>query len=116
MIVSSASNPVSHHPVQTLNEPCGRDVTADQFSVAKQNGWRSLDRHRQTELVLLGHGIGTAIGWYRSAQFYIGTGEKTTKLNWDSSTCRENDSGLYIEELSSAVSIAMGNPAVCPLC
>ena len=116
MIVSSASNPVSHHPVQTLNEPCGRDVTADQFSVAKQDGWRSLDRHRQTELVLLGHGIGTAIGWYRSAQFYIGTGEKTTKLNWDSSTCRENHSGLNTVELSSAVSIVAGALAVLLLC
>ena len=116
MIVSSASNPVSHHPVQTLNEPCGRDVTADQISVAKQNGWRSLDRHRQTELVLLGHGIGTAIGWCRSAQFYIGAGEKTTELNWDSSTCRENHSGLNTVELSSEVSIAAGTPAVLLLC
>ena len=116
MIVSSASNPVSHHPVQTLNEPCGRDVTADQFSVAKQNGRRSLDRHRQTELVLLCYGIVAAIGWYRSAQFYIGTGEKTTELNWDSSTCWENHSGLYTVELSSAVSIAARTPAVRPLC
>jgi hypothetical protein len=29
-------------PVQALNEPCGRHVTADQFSVAKQNGRRPL--------------------------------------------------------------------------
>ena len=91
----------SRYPHRTPAHACGR---------------RSLDRHRQTELVLLCYGIVAAIGWYRSAQFYIGTSEKTTELNWDSSTRWENHSGLYTVELSSEVSIAAGIPAVLLLC